>query len=280
MLDRSADRDEQHLPVDLRLFGVPRVLVDGEEVKTGLRRSSRALLALLAVRPQGVTMAEGLDLLWHEEGAPDAGSGDFHSAVQTARGRVRDLLGRDDVLVIGYAADHYRLDTDIISADAWRFRRELDRAAIAPDAKSRKEALEGACSEIVGEPLASVGWGWAEPVREELRRSAVDALVQLATLHETERDVDAAIAVLQRACDIDPYCEPLACQLMQLQLRYGRRGAAERTYRLLASRLAELDVEPEDETEARLPTGSTATAVRRQVVAARSGHLQIVDEDD
>src|SRR5581483_251527 len=109
-----------------------------------------------------------------------------------------------------YAADRYRLDTDMLSADVWRFRHQLERAAIAPDARGRREALERACAELDGEPLAGVSGGWAEPLREELRRSAVDALVELAALHEEGRDVDAAIAALQRACEIDPYCEPLA----------------------------------------------------------------------
>ncbi|HXA27677.1 MAG TPA: BTAD domain-containing putative transcriptional regulator [Candidatus Angelobacter sp.] len=277
ILDQAAD-DEERRRVELCLFGVPRVLADGQEVKTGLRRSSRALLALLVVRPQGVTMAEGLDILWHEEGAPDAGGGDFHSAVQTARGRLRDVLGREDVPIITYATDRYRLETDTVTADAWRFRRELDRAALAPDATTRRAALERACAEVTGEPLAGMSWGWAEPIREDLRRSAVDALVQLADLREAAGEIDGAIAALQSACYTDPYCEPLARQLMDLQVRHGRGGDAQRTYRVLATRLAELDVEPDDETEALLSGGPSVTAAQRAAIGGR-GRLEIVDDE-
>jgi len=273
-----------HRPVEIRLFGGVRVLVNGREVTTGLRRTSRMLLALLAVRPQGVTMDEALDLLWHEEGRPDAGRTDFHAAVNTARGRIRDLLGTQHPMVISYVADHYRLDTDVVDVDLWSFGADLQRAALASDDTTRRDCLEHACAIVAGEPLAGLRGHWAEPVREELRRRAVDALVRLAELREGAGQIDAAIEALQAACAADPYEEALARRLIRLQLAHGRREAAERSYRVLAVRLAELDTEPDDETEDLLAGAQhdevvNMAARRTGTNHAATSRVAIVDND-
>jgi len=268
--------------VELRLFGGLQVVVDGREVRTGLRRSSRALLALLAVRSEGVTMEEALDLLWHEEGRPDAGRTDFHAAVNSARGRIRDLLGTQEPMVISYVADYYRLDADIVDVDLWQFGRAMQRAAAATDEVTRRDALERACARVIGEPLAGIRGDWTESIREELRRRAVDALVQLAQLREDAGQVDAAIEALQSACTADPYDEALARQLMHVQIRHGRRDAADRTYRVLAARLAELDTEPDEETEELLEADDEVIGVaahRKRIPGSGHAHLAIIDDE-
>lgn len=272
-----------HRRVEIRLFGGVRILVDGREVTTGLRRSSRMLLALLAVRPQGVTMDEALDLLWHEAGRPDAGRTDFHAAVNSARGRIRDLLGTQQPMVIAYVADHYRIDADIVDVDLWTFGSDLQRAALATDDVARRDSLEHACALVAGEPLAGVRGDWTEPVREELRRRAVDALVQLAELRESAGQIDAAIEALQSACTADPYDEPLARRLISVQLNHGRKDAAERSYRVLAVRLAELDAEPDDETDDLLAGAPhdevVGIAARRAGMNRAAPRVAIVDNE-
>ena len=57
------------------------------------------------------------------------------------------------------------------------------------------------------------------------------------------------MAALEGAISADPVAEELYRRLMRLQSQLGRPDAVRRTYRLLARRLADLDVDPDPETE-------------------------------
>jgi DNA-binding SARP family transcriptional activator len=57
------------------------------------------------------------------------------------------------------------------------------------------------------------------------------------------------MVALEQAISVDPVAEELYRRLMRLEASLGRPDAVRRTYRLLARRLAELDVDPDPETE-------------------------------
>jgi DNA-binding SARP family transcriptional activator len=57
------------------------------------------------------------------------------------------------------------------------------------------------------------------------------------------------LAALEGAISADPVAEELYRRLMRLQAGLGRPDAVRRTYRLLARRLAELDADPDPQTE-------------------------------
>jgi DNA-binding SARP family transcriptional activator len=63
-------------------------------------------------------------------------------------------------------------------------------------------------------------------------------------------DDAGTLHALERACAIDPYCEDVYRRLMCQLVDMGRQDAALRVYRELELRVAELGVEPEEETEA------------------------------
>jgi DNA-binding SARP family transcriptional activator len=56
------------------------------------------------------------------------------------------------------------------------------------------------------------------------------------------------VAVLERTIELDSICEDAYRRLIALQAQLGRHDAAQRTWRLLQGRLAELDLEPEEST--------------------------------
>lgn len=64
-----------------------------------------------------------------------------------------------------------------------------------------------------------------------------------------EGQPERAIAVLERTIEVDPICEEAYRRLIALQASLDRRDAAQRTWRLLQGRLAELDLDPEETTE-------------------------------
>jgi DNA-binding SARP family transcriptional activator len=92
-------------------------------------------------------------------------------------------------------------------------------------------------------------YGWVEVPREDLRRQAVDALARLAELRQRTGDLEGALAVLEQAIAADPVAEELYRRLMRLQAELGRPDGVRHTYRMLARRLADLDVDPDPETE-------------------------------
>jgi DNA-binding SARP family transcriptional activator len=77
----------------------------------------------------------------------------------------------------------------------------------------------------------------------------VDALARLAELRASADDLEGALVALEQAVVADPVAEELYRRLMRLQAELGRPDAVKRTYRLLARRLADLDTDPDPETE-------------------------------
>ena len=75
----------------------------------------------------------------------------------------------------------------------------------------------------------------------------MDALARLAAARDG-RGAGGGVG-LWRGRWRDPVAEELYRRLMRLQGQLGRPDAVRRTYRLLARRLAELDVDPDPETE-------------------------------
>ena len=57
------------------------------------------------------------------------------------------------------------------------------------------------------------------------------------------------MAALEQAVDADPVAEELYRRVMRLEAELDRPDAVKRTYRLLARRLADLDIDPDAETE-------------------------------
>jgi DNA-binding SARP family transcriptional activator len=85
-------------------------------------------------------------------------------------------------------------------------------------------------------------------VREDLHRRALDACDRLAELYQQAAQRDAAAAALEHAVGLDPLYEEACPRLIALQHGLGRSDAHLRTYEQLKSRLADLGVEPEEET--------------------------------
>ena len=115
------------------------------------------------------------------------------------------------------------------------------RTATTP--QDRRAALE-AMIDTYTRPLADgMSAAWLGPVREALRRDALDAVGALArVLVGTDPEQTLELSEIARA--FDPFDELLYRDIMRLQARLGRLDAIPRTLALLATRLAELDEHP------------------------------------
>ncbi len=215
----------------------------GEEVRTGLRTKARELLAYLLLHPDGAPRETVLDALWPD--LPETRARlEAKTAVKSLRGHLRPHPHATRSVVL-WAGGRWQVNHDQVDGDVPRFQRALDRAARSSgDAGRTRAALQDAVEACTGELLHGEDLDWAVPVREDLRRRAVDAASRLAQLHEQHGDPDAALACLETAGRWEPYNEELAQRLMRLHAAQGRPDAVRRTFRHLERRLAELDVDP------------------------------------
>ena len=238
--------DPEPAPIRVELFGPALVEAWGEKVSSGLRASAYELLAWYALRPEGATAEAAIEALWPDV-SPQRGRERFWTALGNLRSRLHGP-GEDGVEILAKVGDHYRPDPSALDIDLWRFEAALTDVTRAEEGVEIVAALERAAAAYGGEFHPSADALWVEPAREDLHRRALDVHIRLAELYADDGRSDAAIAVLERAIDLDPICEDAYRRLIVLEVGLGRADAAQRTWRLLLGRLAELDLEPEGAT--------------------------------
>jgi len=218
------------------------------ELRSGLRASARELLAYFVVHPGGASLEQAVEAMW-----PDTEPGRERERFWTALGNLRTVLrkatGADQLKAIQRDGLRYRVDRGVFGVDLWRFETALAGARRAELDPAVAAALAEAGEAYGGTLLDGAPYAWVEGPREDARRRAVDALARLAELRETAGELEGALAALEGAISADPVAEELYRRLMRLQSQLGRPDAVRRTYRLLARRLADLDADPDPETE-------------------------------
>jgi DNA-binding SARP family transcriptional activator len=226
--------------IRLQLLGAYRIHANGVEVTTGLRSKARELLALLALRPDGVTAEYAIDSVL-PDADPARGASHLHTLLNNLRSTLRNAAGLDDSTpIIERAGNRYRLNRGVVDVDTWRFDTAL-RSALQDD--TTKAARQQAAELYRGDLLDGEFFAWIEGSRQDIRRRALDNLTILSDLLDGHDEADAAIAALEQAITIDPYSETTYQQLAALQRRHGRTDAAARTLDLLEHRMRDLDTE-------------------------------------
>jgi DNA-binding SARP family transcriptional activator/LysM repeat protein len=268
---------DRAVPVDLRLFGPARVLTNGAELTTGLRAAARELMVLLAVHRSGLRQEEALAEMWPDD--EDEHLDTFRVAVTSTRRRLRELCGAEGQY-IALIGNRYVLDPGTVDCDLWRFDAAAARAAHEPEADRRRQALIAAAELVAGEPLAGASFEWAEPVRENLRRRAIDVLGELGAILGAEGNLAGAVDTLDRARAVDPYCEDVYRRLMGYLADMGRDDVALRVYRELEKYVAQLGAEPDEQTEELMVALRHRAAIARPASSPRNTPLNRSSSDD
>jgi DNA-binding SARP family transcriptional activator len=234
--------------VTVRLLGPMQITTPAGELRSGLRASARELLAYYLVHPDGATLEQAVEAMW-----PDTELGRERERFWTALGNLRSTLrkatGQAQLKAIERDGARYRVDPGVFTVDLWRFQQALAAARRAQLDPAVAAALAAAGEAYGGVLLDGAPYAWVEIPREDLRRRAVDALARLAELRQAAGDLEGALTALEQAVTADPVAEELYRRVMRLEGELGRPDAVKRTYRLLARRLADLDVDPDAETE-------------------------------
>lgn len=235
-----------HAAVRLELLGEPALTTPDGTAVPRVRRDSYAVLALLAVHPDGRTLDQIADAL-HPDIDPTAAKQRARTACTSLRTALRNASGLHAEKFLLHEQGRYRLDTALIDIDLWRMLSAIDTANHAADDAAGLAALQQAADAYRGEYAAGIDRTWADQHRDTYRRRAQDALGRIAELAETDHP-DQAIAALEQAIEHDPYNEETYQHLMRIQGRLGRTDAVRRTLQHCENRLADLDAEPAETT--------------------------------
>jgi DNA-binding SARP family transcriptional activator len=244
----SAEYGKTRAPITVRLLGAMQITTHAGELRSGLRASARELLAYYLIHPDGASLEQAVDAMW-----PDTELGRERERFWTALGNLRSTLrkatGASELKAIERDGDRYRVDPTVFAVDLWRFQQALAAARHTQLDPAVAAALAQAGEAYGGVLLDGAPFAWVEVPREEVRRRAVDTLARLAELRQAAGDQEGALSALEQAVAADPVAEELYRRVMRLEAELGRPDAVRRTYRLLARRLADLDVDPDPETE-------------------------------
>jgi DNA-binding SARP family transcriptional activator len=238
---------DRHNPIEVLLLGPYRITAHGEEITAGLRTAARELFAWYLLRPDGASLDAAVDALWPDT-SPDLVTKRFWRALGNLRSRLRngDTPQKVDLLI--RSGNHYRPKADEIHCDLWEFENCLSVAAHADNATVIISALRSAIDTYRGSFASDVDYLWAEPIREDLHRRALDAHLRLAELEEGLGRPNAAVDVLSRAVALDPFAEEIYRRLMGLHGRMGRTDAITGIWQSLQRNLAEIQLDPEQTT--------------------------------
>lgn len=231
-------------PIRVQLLGPIRIWVHDVEIVTGLRRAGRELLAWYLLHPEGRPIEAAVDALWPNDD-PSHGRQRFWNALNSLRARLRSAEDQTKLQVLGRSGDNYQPPLPEFEVDLWTFQACLQAAARASEHDDKHSALQRAVDAYTGPFAAETDFLWAESIREECHRRALDAHVGCATLAAAAGHVDQAISTLEHALKLDPYAEDLYRRLMRLHHTAGRQESVRLLWQQLNSRLLDIDSEPE-----------------------------------
>ena len=240
-------------PVQLNLFGSPRLEKDSESVDISLRKAL-ALLAYLAVTGQSHRRDALATLFW-----PDDGQSKARGNLRRALSRVNRALGegvletdREQVSLqpkpsLWLDVDHFRN-----CLAQCRYHGHAPELVCADCIPPLNEAVSIYKNEFMaGFTLPDCpdfdDWQFFE--RESLRQELASALTRLVQAYEVMRDYETAISHARRWLALDQIHEPAHRQLMTLYAQAGQHAVALRQYQVCVQILgAELGVPPSVET--------------------------------
>jgi DNA-binding SARP family transcriptional activator len=242
-------------PFRVHTLGRFRLLKGDAEVTftgKGQRRPLELLKALIAYGARQVTEERLAEALW-----PRIDRGSAHRSFTTTLHRLRKLLGEDRALVL--AEGKLTLDGRYVWVDTWAF--EQATARIDEWLRGRKEQAEPerlaeAADRVIelysGSFLADeANASWNLALRERLRSRFVRLVGELGRFWREGGEPQRALALYERALEVDDQSESLYRHLMLCYAELGRRAEAAEAYtRCRKTLAARLGLEPSAETRA------------------------------
>lgn len=204
-------------PLRLTLLGGIAITAGGTPV-TIRRTAGVQILAFLALHGEGATTGQLTAAIWPHL-RPHAAAGAFYTTIGELRGDLRAATGGREV--IPRDGDRYHLQTTLIDTDVGGLLAAARNAVTAATADQRQAALEQVVGRYQGELAAGRCWPWLEPIRERVRRQAVDAYLALAAAQPSR-----ATQWWLAAARVDPVNSYLHRHAIHALARAGEHAAA------------------------------------------------------
>lgn len=202
------------------------------------------LKALIARGGQDVLRERLTDMLW-----PDADGDLALKSLETTLGRLRRLLGRDDVILSH--SRHLSLNPLVCWVDSLALEQLTDSMRDAGDARLLPLGTRGLTLYRGGFLPADSVFSWVVACRETLRNRLLRVILMMGRAHEQAAAWESAADCYVRGIEIDPLAEELYRRLMICQRNLGNHSDVARTYNRCNSLLrSELGIDPSPETYA------------------------------
>ncbi|HEY3502579.1 MAG TPA: BTAD domain-containing putative transcriptional regulator [Actinocatenispora sp.] len=259
---------------DFRLLGPVEVWAHDRALDVGTTKQQAVLACLLLDAGRPVTAEALIDRVWGE--APPAS---VRATLQSHLSRIRRLLAAaDPPAELHHRSGAYRLLTEPGRIDLHHARR-LAAAARAADVtdQRRVELLRTAGELWRGEPLSGLPGPWLAQMRDTLRRTRTDILVDWAAARLRLGQPDAVIDAARARLLDDPLVEPLVGVLLRALVDAGRDAEALTEYEATRRRLAdEYGADPSadlQELYRSILAGTATRAAPRAALPAKPAHL-------
>ena len=208
-------------------------------------RKVAALVKLLTLAPRHRLHREQVvEALWPDSGR-EAASGSLRKTLHAARRALdpvegsRYLVSENDSLVLGSGSSLW-VDVEAFEEAAATARRGRDPAAY-------RAALDLYAGDLLPEDRYEE---WTQERRQELRRTFLSLLIELATIHEERGECRQGAETLQRVVAEEPTLEEAHAGLIRVYALLGQDGEALAQYERLQETLSRhLGTEPSSATE-------------------------------
>jgi DNA-binding SARP family transcriptional activator/ATP/maltotriose-dependent transcriptional regulator MalT len=232
------------------VLGAFTLVRDGEVVPNTAWQSRKArdlFKMLLTRRGRAVAREQAMERLWPGENDPKLASR-LAVAVATVRAVLDPAKRFDGEHFVKADGDSLRVDLGHLELDVDRFLAAADAALVEHrrgDGRVATGMLAAAEALYTGDVLEDDPYvDWHVALREEARAAYLAVATALADRRSAGDDPDAAIRLLLRVLEREPYDEASHVRLVALLSRAGRHGEARRRFQSYVDRMRELDLEP------------------------------------
>lgn len=240
-------------PLEITLFGSPKIRQAGDTLINFRHRKSLALLAYLVVTGESHSRDHLAGLLWGESSGVNA-LGGLRKALAELRSKIGPYLLEENRCVAFNHALPARVD--VLTFQQGLTEGRVHQAELLNSAKA--SALKRAIQQYTGDFLAGfyiqrapAFEDWATLTRERLRLHVLDGLYLLSKAAYRQGDYPASIHHTRRLLELEPAHEEAHRQLMSLLALTGQRELALLQYESCQKILAEtFKIPPQQETTA------------------------------
>lgn len=217
-----------------------------EEILTVPRLAgpARELLAYLAAHPDGATRETIIEAIWPRTTAGRTDTA-FHTTISRLRKRIRDTTRDEQADPITVSNRRWRIDPATVTVDYWTL---LESSTPTTDPTHRRRTYRTVAALYNGLFAHDITGEWAHTIREATRRRYLEIITDLSEI-EIQHDPAAALELLERARNMEPFNESIYRSIMRIQLSDDKYQSARNTYELLKIHLDEIDAVPRPETD-------------------------------